>query len=136
MSTINCDDTSSFGAQQIDQTHQHLLELLNALYTSISNAPQQAYQGQLDDLIDYAIYHFICEEYWMNKNMYPYHWDHRREHEAFFHRVAEISKALGEGNNLLTLHKLSFLIHWLNDHKFDSDAKYGSFLANKSIIPK
>lgn len=133
MSTMGCDDSSLFGAQQIDQTHRHLMELLNELCDVIRTGSLEPYQTKLDELIEYAIYHFICEEYWMNKNLYPGHWDHKKEHEVFFHKIAEISKTLGEGNILLTLDKISFLTNWLTEHKFDSDANYRVFIATGSM---
>lgn len=123
---------SSFevGVQQFDSHHQHLVGLLNKVYDDFtSGAPSENVGIILDELIDYATYHFTAEESWMKETRFPQIEQHSWEHEMFSKRVIEIQKDFHKGNQRLTLEVLTFLKNWLTNHILKSDSEYSRFIS-------
>jgi len=133
MPLIEWNDSFALGVQQFDEHHQHLIGLLNRTYDDFTACtPSDSLGDVLDELIEYAIYHFAAEEYWMNENSYPKLAEHRAEHDRFSSRVVEMQKDFHAGRTALTLEVLSFLKNWLTNHILQSDADYGRFISSTS----
>ena len=118
----------AIGIPQIDDHHRHLLHLLNKTYDSfITGALQEEIGLLLDELIDYAIYHFFTEERWMREHGYPDSQQHMLEHEQFSLRITEIYDDFCKGKKALSLEVLSFLHTWLATHIMEQDSELGYF---------
>ena len=116
------------GIKEFDDHHKHLVSLLNMTYDSFTGgARRDEIETVLDELCDYATYHFAAEEYWMGEHEYPRLPQHSEEHEKFCNRVTEIQKDFHKGRDSLTLEVLTFLTNWLANHILVSDADYGVF---------
>ena len=116
------------GIKEFDEHHKHLVYLLNMTYDGITcGAHRDELGAVLDELIDYATYHFTTEEHWMNVHEYFDLPQHCKEHETFCKRIIEIQNDFHNGINNLNLEVLQFLTAWLSDHILKTDAEYGQF---------
>jgi hemerythrin len=118
------DDRFVLGVSQFDEDHQVLVALLNLAYDNFTtDAPHESIVSVLDELVDYASYHFAAEEHWMEKQSYPKLDDHRDEHNRFSKWVAAMLKS-DPNNRTLLLEIMTYLNNWLNTHILKSDAEY------------
>jgi len=116
------------GIQPFDDHHQHLFALLNKTYDIfVNDAPKEELALILDELIDYAVYHFAAEEYWMRRNRYPALDQHACQHDHFSRRAVELQTSYAKGETGLTLEVLQFLNSWLSEHILKSDAAFKQF---------
>lgn len=124
----------SLGVKQFDDHHKQLLGLLNTVYDDFTTqAPVEKVGVVLDELIDYAVYHFAAEELWMMEHSYPELDMHREEHERFSKTVMDMRQDHHTGNFIMSLEVLEFLRKWLTDHILKTDAKYGRFIAAEGV---
>ena len=118
------------GVAEIDRHHLHLVGLLNDMYDGFEQGVVSYDFGSvLDRLIDYATYHFSCEEGWMAASRYPGLAAHQEEHRRFVGRVVEMQKDLTAREAKIYLETMIFLKNWLADHILKRDAEYGRFAA-------
>lgn len=135
MPFVEWNDSFSLGVPQFDEHHQHLVGLINRLYDDfITGSPAESLGIILDELIDYATYHFAAEEYWMKENSYPKLAEHGAEHDRFSARVTEMQKDYHAGKVNLSIEVLTFLKNWLKKHILQSDADYGHFISSPKGI--
>jgi len=121
-------ETFRIGISQFDDHHQHLVGLLNSTYDNfVKGLPAEDVATVLNALVDYADYHFKAEEQWMLANNYPYLDRHASEHKGFEAKVAEMHRDYGEGKETI-LGILTFLVDWLSEHIFVTDADLGRFV--------
>lgn len=130
MPIIEWSDTFLLGVEQFDGHHKHLVHLLNKAYDDLTSETRKENAGRLlDELVDYATYHFAAEEYWMKENAYPKLPEHAAEHDRFSRRIVEMLKDYHAGRLTIPLELVTFLYNWLSSHILDSDADYGRFIA-------
>lgn len=116
------------GIAEFDEHHKHLVHLLNMTYDGVTGgAGSEELGAVLDELIDYATYHFAAEEYWMAINKYPRLPEHSKEHERFCKRVVEVQKDYHNGKGNLGIEVMQFLNTWLTEHILKTDAEYARF---------
>lgn len=130
MSVIPWSPRYAIGIKQIDEQHEHLFFLLNRLYYDFINGTSgQTLDSLIDELIDYATYHFATEEYRMKQARYPKLEEHKGSHAIFSLRIGEIAKSHCGGGRHISLELLSFLHNWLSTHILDVDTDFGRFIA-------
>lgn len=116
------------GIEEFDEHHKHLVHLINMMYDGITcGAAHDELEAVLDELIDYATYHFAAEEYWMTVHKYPGLQEHSEEHEKFCKRVVEVQTDFHKGKTKLGLEVMQFLNTWLKEHILKTDAEYGRY---------
>jgi hemerythrin len=116
------------GIKVIDDHHKHLLGLLNKVFDDLtSGVSQESLCVVIDQLVDYAKYHFSTEEHWMLVHEYPGLAKHREEHEIFTNRVVAIQDKFHNEETNLFPEVLQFLQNWLSYHILKTDAEYGRF---------
>lgn len=121
-------DAFELGIKEFDDHHRHLVYLLNLTYDGvITGAGRDELEAVLDELIDYATYHFAAEEHWMAVHGYPGLPEHSEEHERFCRRVVEVQNDYHSGKNNLGIEVMQFLNTWLKDHVLKTDAEYARF---------
>ena len=116
------------GLAVVDEQHRRLVELINEVAGELVFAPDEArLRTVLQGLIDYAEYHFRCEEALWAKHLngLPAEAAHRRAHHAFAQDVQRILEDrsrpdLGERIEAL----LDFLVRWLAAHILESDRRF------------
>jgi hemerythrin len=135
MSIFVWDESFELGIEQFDEHHRHLVGLLNKTYDDFTaGTSHESLESTLDELIDYATYHFAAEEHWMKEHRYPDLRQHLDEHERFSRRVVEIQKDYHGRKVKLSLEVLSFLKNWLSNHILKTDAAYGKFYSGFSDL--
>jgi hemerythrin len=121
------------GIREIDQHHQRLVGLLNESYSECKQGMSaEKVTSLIDELIDYADYHFSCEERLMEEASYPDLPLHKREHELFTNQVREFQKGHQE-NKLPPISVLSFISNWITHHIQQTDVKFGVYMDSRKI---
>lgn len=135
MNIFEWEDRYAVGVAQIDEHHRHLVDLLNKAYHDfVHHASHRENAVILDELIDYATYHFTAEEQRMQDNNYPQMAAHKQEHEEFIRRVKEMHADLQQ-RKVFFLEILQFLKGWLANHILRTDVELGRFLTAASSKP-
>jgi len=115
---------------EIDQHHEHLVQLFNKMYDEFtSNAPPEALGPVLHDLVDYATYHFLTEERYMEERGYPALKDHKDDHKSFILKITKLRKLFEKGDRGLSFETVVFLKNWISSHILIADVAFGKFVA-------
>lgn len=122
------------GIREIDQHHKHLVELLNRTYDEFRGGANIEL-AVVDELVDYAGYHFACEERWMAESSYPKLSEHKEEHALFTSRIVEFQSKYRR-NESVSVEVLWFLCNWVTHHILETDAKFGQFIEIQNIRKK
>ena len=125
------DDNFNTGLAKVDEQHKKLVQLLNRLASHIAfGAAPEVLDQILDELADYAIYHFETEEAIWHEQLADdtVEVGHQAVHQSFIHEVTRLKQSRG----LKTLHEvaeetLGFLARWLASHILESD-RYMAYL--------
>lgn len=130
MPVIQWEERFSVDLPQIDEHHRHLFKLLDKAYKAFGgpNANEDLTE-LLDELIDYAIYHFYFEEQLMGESNYSRLNQHRQAHDFFTSRIVTMHEEHHTGKRPLTLDVLVFLQSWLINHIVETDGQFGRFIA-------
>jgi hemerythrin len=134
MHKIEWDDRFLLGFHDIDQHHQRLVGLLSRTHDDFTTGKSDL-GPTLDELHNYAKYHFRSEELWMLDGRYPGIQQHRKEHASFLLRISKLREAFRSGNECLSLEMLLFLEKWIGDHILKTDAQFGKFLRGTDTLP-
>jgi hemerythrin len=134
MPFIEWEEDFQLGIKQFDDHHKHLVILINKIYDDYTaEAPSDIVGSVLDELIDYATYHFSAEENWMEEQNYPHFDKHKEEHDRFSTIVLEMQKEYSQAKLNISIDILMFLKNWLSEHILVTDAEYGRYVATKGI---
>jgi hemerythrin len=119
------DTAYSLGIKQIDDHHRHLLALLNKTYdTFTANESKVQVDALIEELINYATYHFSAEEHLMAKHGYQGTGEHLKQHEHFITQIKIYQQEFMAGRKTLALELVVFLKDWLLEHIMVSDRAY------------
>jgi hemerythrin-like metal-binding protein len=114
------------GIDVIDQQHQWLVDHINAsapLLALNHDGNQQRAGKLLDELVDYASFHFATEDRLMQELGidHRHHQQHLDSHARFASEVERMRAALRDGRNTSGGDLLSFLANWLIYHILGED---------------
>lgn len=124
----------SFGLPSIDQQHQKLVGLVNALHDAMAARHGQQVLGKiLDDLVDYTIKHFAYEEALLAKHGFPEAVAHAASHEHLKSKVGDYVEQFRSGRIAMSASVLVFLQDWLVKHICDEDARYVPLLKERGV---
>jgi len=127
------DDRYSIGYTKIDTHHKRLTELLNKVYDYfVWEFPLTKVEHALEELAEYAAYHFACEEQWIAQTPYQQSDLHKKEQGEFYIRLNEIEKTLSKMGMVSSLAPLLDLINCFMQHIAVTDHSYHRHLAAKS----
>ena len=120
------------GIDVIDRQHQRIVEYINELDETRSSGHKMENIGKvIDEMVDYTLSHFAFEESMQEEAHYPYYKAHRRVHQLFTRKVAELQERYSQGEDVSEeLHKMLF--NWLYNHIKRDDADYVEYV-NKNI---
>ena len=134
MPIVNWNNRFIIGVKQFDEHHKHLVGLLNQAHDNFTaGADSKSTDMILDELVNYATYHFATEERWMLENSYPNFYGHRAEHDEFTNRVAEMIKSNTNKDDNLLLEVMTFLNDWITQHILKVDIEYGIYISAKGL---
>jgi len=122
------------GVAVIDDQHRVLITMLgNAEESLTERSPIEDFGPVVQDLLNYAGYHFGTEETLMD--VYGYgsarpseEAGHRREHKVFAGKVATIKAALLAGQPISKAELLDFLTGWLSGHIMNTDKLFADHI--------
>ena len=133
MAILEWQDRFIIGVPQIDEHHQHLVNLLNKTHRDfIRQAPADILAELFEELIDYATYHFAAEEQVMLESGYPEIETHKGQHAQFAKEINEMHENYLVKQSPFFLEILTFLQDWLESHILQSDSELGRFLAENT----
>ncbi len=118
------------GIELIDNQHKRLFEIADALYELMKNEfiPDKYDNicAALEELKEYAYYHFSAEEAYMESIGYAYKFEQKVEHDAFLKKIAEVELTdIDENQKIVIFDMLRFLNDWLVHHILEKDKKIG-----------
>jgi hemerythrin len=128
----------SVGVRSIDEQHQHYFEIANDAIkmTGQSNISAEDVMAKINDLNNYAIYHFTTEENLFKRFAYPDMTEHLAAHRTYEEKMdAFITEARKENVDVkkTVLQIAEFAGSWLVNHIMDTDQKYIDFMRKNGI---
>lgn len=119
-------DNFNTGLDEVDEQHRKLAELLNRLASQVAyGGTPQALDTIFDELANYAVYHFACEEaiwdvYFEADSAKQ---DHLAIHASFGREVGRLKAALHQdaSSSRVAERALAFLARWLASHILETD---------------
>jgi hemerythrin-like metal-binding protein len=122
----------STGIDEIDGHHKKLLELLNKSYFMIlEESSQDELMELLEELIDYAKYHFATEEELMRSHDYDKIDGHLREHFRFTNKVLSFEIEARVGKKYLLVDVFDFVRNWLLNHILTVDLEMAKAIRSR-----
>ena len=122
-------ESYSLGVAELDEHHQYFFCLLNILQDAIGeDKSESVVEMVLNELLEFARYHFTTEEELMRKANYPGLAKHSGEHAIVADRLAKLKKSFqpGEKDNGFAL--LDLVRSWLVKHFEQADKDYSEYL--------
>jgi hemerythrin len=120
------------GIEPFDTHHQRLISLINETTLCLERGtPQNDVNKILDDLIEYAWYHFNAEENWMKEKKYPQLEEHHATHKEFTAKIVELQIQLTDESAAIAEELSTYLQFWLIDHIVICDSQYASFIGTR-----
>lgn len=111
------------GIDVIDGQHKQIVDYINQLHDARQRQDNDAVGDVIDATVDYTLSHFGFEETLMEEAGYPFVGPHKKVHELFTKRVADLQLRFKAGEDISQeLHKL--LARWLFNHIRGDDASY------------
>ena len=132
-------DNFSVNIKIIDEQHQELFRIGNALYSIISIKDGVDRYDEIMKILyemrDYAIYHFDYEEKLMKENGYLDFENHKRQHNGFINKVKSIDELdVDEKQKKIGIELVIFIADWIENHILKSDMEYKDFLNSKGVM--
>lgn len=125
----------SIGHEEIDQQHIELFGLFDAFIEgSVRGEAKETLIVLHERLKEYTEVHFHAEETYMQQVNYPKFPQHKRAHDIFRNRLAEIRQQIdAQGPTLMALVETNkALVSWLVNHVKESDQLFGHFISECS----
>ncbi|MBI5328990.1 MAG: bacteriohemerythrin [Betaproteobacteria bacterium] len=123
MAHLIWNNTLNTGIDVIDGQHRRIVEFINQLDDARLTGNRAAMGEVIDGMVDYTLSHFVFEECLMEDAGYEFLRAHKKVHEIFIRRVAEMQTQFRAGQDVsLELHNL--LSRWLFNHIRNDDAVY------------
>ncbi|SDU55622.1 bacteriohemerythrin [Desulfobacula phenolica] len=123
------------GIEEIDFQHQYFTLLINKLIDDLVESKDEYYNCRLlEELSQYASFHFISEENRMIRCNYPFIEDHKDLHR-------NLISQLNDQINYFKMAKstiediISFLTEWFLHHTVEKDCEFGEYFkeTNKNV---
>ena len=128
---LEWNDDYLVGMDELDTEHRNLINRLNELHEKLyrRQGDNSMIEDNLRDIHDRIQQHFEMEESMMRDEDYPDYVQHKKEHDAFLHRV----------DNIITKYRTSpgysfkdaledILQHWIKNHIASSDHELASYI--------
>ncbi len=134
MSMLVWNNNMSVKIAEIDKQHKKLVEMINSLSDAMKSGIGKDVIGKIiNDLADYAEYHFETEEKYFAKYNYPQAEEHIKEHTDFVKKVLDFKTQFDSGRLSLSVQVINFLSTWLRGHIMGVDKQYSAFLNEKGL---
>jgi len=124
-SHLELGDRYVLGFKIIDDQHRYFVGLLNELYDAVNQMSAKEKLGHIiDEVINYAGFHFATEEKYFDEFRYLEKNEHIRQHREITTKLDDF-KSRFEGNEMFVAGELEELMEdWLVNHIATYDKKY------------
>lgn len=137
MEKILWNENFSVNIKILDEQHQRLFEIVNRLIeTSDAVVSSEIISDTLTEMTEYAQYHFSKEEQYMHEYGYPEYQSHKKEHNEFKRKAAELCLDTMQKKTTIPIEILVYLKGWLVNHVLKSDMKYSAFFKKEGVKSK
>ncbi len=124
------EETHIVGIAEIDEQHQRLAEMINALNRAIKeDAANVELKVMFEALSQYTRFHFETEHELMVRHGYSRQSAHDKAHDRLLADVQHFKTRLYKGGDLFVLQSIK---DWLLDHILAEDKALGEFIKQKS----
>jgi hemerythrin len=132
MTYIKWDDDNNVGVKIIDDQHKHFVGLLNHLYSCLEAKDVKRLPNIINDVVEYANYHFETEEKYLIKFNYADADSHIAAHNNLRLKINDFanksSDSIESGFDFLY-----FMEHWFLIHFKGSDAKFAKLFNQNGL---
>lgn len=125
MAIFAWNESYSVRVRQMDEQHQKLFEIINALAEAMrAGKGDFVVRDTVEQLAVYTRTHFLQEEVMMRQTGYPAQPAHLEQHRKLMAEVEQYKRAIEEGRPASSVSLLNFIRQWLMHHIRDSDKAY------------
>ena len=123
MAKLNWTSDLDTGIAEIDNQHRRILDYINKL-NDLRQTPDRTGVGEvIGEMVDYTMSHFAFEESLMENAGYLFAGPHKKVHDLFVRKVAEMQSRFDAGEDVADeLHGM--LSRWLFNHIRNEDHGY------------
>ncbi len=119
----------SLGIEIIDEQHQKLFEIAGRAYEIMKDQfsidKYDDIIAIIDELKEYAVYHFQSEEAYMQGISYRKFLSHKVMHDDFVQKINQIDlRQVDENPEKNLLQVLDFIVAWIGEHILVQDKAY------------
>lgn len=119
--------------ETIDEQHQRLFELLNAIYDMMrSGRGPESIASALTELTEYSRFHFATEENFMVQAEFNGLEGHAAEHVRLLDEIRELRHRMLDGSTGMTMNEMYFLKDWLLNHFTGADKGLAKHLQKRA----
>ncbi|QNP48833.1 bacteriohemerythrin [Diaphorobacter aerolatus] len=111
------------GIDEIDRQHRRIVEYINKLHEVRATHDREELGNVISEMVDYTLSHFVFEEALIENAGYMFAGPHKKVHELFTRRVAEMQSRFDSGEDV-TAELHSMLSRWLFNHIRNEDHGY------------
>ena len=137
MAILTWSDQLNLGIPSVDQQHQHLVAILNQLDEAVALGYEpQKVLSLIDELVDYAHYHFDNEEQLMLDSGYDSELfgKHQIQHQEFVKRIRQEQSKAQNDPDTVSNSLIDFLVEWLMGHILFSDKQMALALNQNASV--
>lgn len=117
----------NLGIVEIDSQHQKMIGIINKLYAAMqASTEKEEMKTILQELIDYADYHFETEEKHFVDFYYEEMIEHIKAHDAYREKISKFVEEYYNNAIMLSFEMMDFLGEWWTKHIQGVDRKYVS----------
>ncbi len=122
----------SVGNDELDEHHKHMVDIVNQIHRAVvTQADPETLSEIVNELMDYANYHFGAEEALFTNTNYPLEAEHIEDHLAFRERMSEIRDLIAVGAEGASGQLLDALYLWWTNHITKFDIEYAPFVKQR-----
>jgi hemerythrin len=123
MELVQWQEDYSVQIDEIDAQHKKFLAIINKL-ADVEPANRDGLGIALDDLLDYATYHFSTEERVVAKRVQPAEMEeHRKRHQVFINRMVLLKQDYNRGREIDPNEVFDWAGNWLIHHILRRDKR-------------
>ncbi|MCF6239799.1 MAG: bacteriohemerythrin [Bacteroidales bacterium] len=127
-------DLYKLGIEIIDAQHKKLVDLINKLHDAFTEGKAHNITNEIiEEMLNYADYHFQMEEVIFDKHNYPQSDQHKILHNDFFEKANVYKARVAKGEENVHYDLLKYLKEWLTGHIQGEDVKYVDYFKEKGI---
>lgn len=122
---ITWSDKYNLGIAEIDAQHQKMIGIINTLYRAMQASTEKEEMNIiLQELIEYANYHFATEEEHFKEFNYLDTENHIKAHNAYREQISKFTEEYYNNAIMLPFEMMDFLGEWWTGHIQGIDRKY------------